>query len=370
MWIHERADWPTFTWEDSKLVTKLATVRYKQGILLGKMTSLGFDFQQSINLDTLTEDIIKSSAIEGERFNLEDVRSSVARRLGLEKGGLLPIKPKVEGMVDIMLDATSHPKAPLSKERLCRWHLTLFSQGTNPVHRITVGTWRDDALGPMQVVSGPMGHEKVHYEAPSAIKLEDAIDAFLAWFNAPQTIDPILKAGIAHFWFVTIHPFDDGNGRIARIIGDMALMHADGLSQRFYSLSSQIERERKHYYRTLERQQRGDLDITHWLSWFLDCLDRAIQNAETTVDQALFRSQFWTRINQHPLNDRQRKVLSRMLEGDFKGFMNTSRYAKMTKCSTDTAYRDILDLKTRSFLIQNPGAGRSTSYRLNDVGTL
>ncbi len=366
MWIHKHQNWPNFIWDVKALAYKLVDVRHRQGRLLGRMERLGFELKHEAILNTLVNDVVKSSAIEGENISSKEVRSSIARRLGIDIAGLVPASRDVEGVVEMMLDATQAFSKPLTKSRLLDWHAALFPTGRSGMHRITVGNWRTMDAGPMQFVSGPMGKEKVHFEAPSADRLEKETEVFLAWFDTSDDIDPVIKAGIAHLWFVTIHPFEDGNGRITRAIGDMALARADGSKDRFYSLSSQIESERKHYYDQLEKQQRATPDITGWLSWFLDCFGRAIVNAETTLGSVLFKAQLWDAINQKPVNDRQRLIINRMLEDGFKGFMNTSKYAKMTKCSNDSALRDIRKLKERGIFIQNPGAGRSTSYRLPD----
>ncbi|NKC13124.1 MAG: DUF4172 domain-containing protein [Gammaproteobacteria bacterium] len=366
MWIHQHQNWPNLTWAAEDLASKLADIRHRQGRLLGRMEGLGFELKREASLSTLTNDVVKSSAIEGENLNLEEVRSSIARRLGIDVAGLIPSSRDVEGIVEMMLDATQQFSKPLTKDRLFDWHAALFPTGRSGMQRITVGGWRTIDAGPMQVVSGPIGKEKVHFEAPSADRLENEIQAFLEWFGNGHDIDPVIKAGIAHLWFVTIHPFEDGNGRIARTIGDMALARADGTQDRFYSLSSQIKAERKDYYDQLEKQQRSTPDITDWLTWFLDCLGRAISNAETTLGNVLFKAQLWDTINQKPVNERQRLIINRLLEEDFEGYMNTSKYAKLAKCSNDTALRDIQELKDRGIFIQNPGGGRSTSYRLPD----
>ena len=332
------------------------------------MESLGFELQREASLSTLTRDVVKTSAIEGENLNPEEVRSSIARRLGIDIAGLIPASRDVEGIVEILLDATQQFAKPLTRDRLFDWHAALFPTGRSGMHRITVGKWRTPGAEPMRVVSGPVGKEKVHFEAPDADRLEEEMQSFLEWFDDGHEIDPVLKAGIAHLWFVTIHPFEDGNGRIARAIGDMVLACADATQGRFYSLSSQIEAERKDYYDQLEKQQRSTLDITAWLTWFLDCLGRAISSSETTLGNVLFKAQLWDTINQKPVNERQRLIINRMLEDDFKGHMNTSKYAKLAKCSNDTALRDIQDLKERGIFIQNPGGGRSTSYRLPNRG--
>lgn len=366
MWVHEHQNWPNFTWDMESLASKLADIRHRQGRLLGRMEGLDFELKCEASLSTLTNDVVKSSAIEGENLNPEEVRSSIARRLGIDIAGLIPASRDVEGIVEMMLDATQQFFKPLTKDRLFDWHAALFPTGRSGMHKITVGGWRIVDAGRMQVVSGPIGKEKVHFEAPDADRLEKEMQAFLKWFGNGDDIDPVIKAGIAHLWFVTIHPFEDGNGRIARAIGDMALARADGTQDRFYSLSSQIEAERKQYYAQLEKQQCATPDITDWLSWFLDCLGRAISNAETTLGNVLFKAQLWDTINQKPVNDRQRLIINRMLEDDFEDFMNTSKYAKLAKCSNDTALRDIQELKERGIFIKNPGGGRSTSYRLPD----
>lgn len=366
MWIYEHQNWPSFTWDAETLVSKLADIRHRQGRLLGRMEGLGFELKREASLSTLTNDVVKSSAIEGENLNPEEVRSSVARRLGINIAGLIHASRDVEGIVDMMLDATQKFTTLLTKDRLFDWHAALFPTGHSGIHKITVGGWRTIDADPMQVISGPIGKEKVHFEAPSAEHIEKEIEAFLAWLAGKDDTDPVIRAGIAHLWFVTIHPFEDGNGRIARAISDMMLARADGTPERFYSLSSQIEAERKQYYNQLEAQQHATSDITEWLSWFLDCLGRAISNAETTLSNVLFKAQLWDMINQKPVNGRQRLIINRMLEDGFEGFINTSKYAKLAKCSNDTALRDIQELKERGIFIQNPGRGRSTSYRLPD----
>lgn len=366
MWIHEQPKWPNFTWDAEKLTSKLADIRHSQGLLLGRMEGLGFELKREANLNILTKDVVNTSAIEGENLNSEEVRSSIARRLGINIAGLVPSSRNVEGIVEIMLDATCQFNKPLTKERLWDWHAALFPTGRSGLHRITIGQWRTLDAGPMQVVSGPIGREKVHFEAPSADRLAHEMDLFLAWFESDIDIDPVLKAGIAHLWFVTIHPFEDGNGRIARAIADMALARADRMPDRFYSLSTQIASERKDYYNELEKQQHSSPEITHWLKWFLDCLGRSISGAEHTLAHVIFKAKLWNKINMESINKRQRLIINRMLENDFKGHMNTSKYAKLAKCSADTALRDIQDLKFRGIFVQNPGGGRSTSYRLPD----
>jgi Fic family protein len=361
--VHEQPDWPDFASDSGTIASALAGVRHKQGRLLGKMEALGFEVRTEASLAVLTTDVVTSSAIEGESLNPDEVRSSIARRLGLETAGLPRAGRDVEGIVEMMLDATGNFEAKLTKERLFAWHASLFPTGRRGMSRIAVGAWRPKAAGPMQVVSGPLGGERVHFEAPEAERLDSEMDKFLEWFNTPVETDPVLKAGIAHFWFVTIHPFEDGNGRIARAIADMSLARADGTKDRFYSMSSQIAAERKDYYRNLELAQRGDGDITVWLLWFLECLGRAVDGAEAVLAVVLKKATTWQRINRQGVNERQRIVINRLLNG-FEGFLTTSKYARLAKCSSDTALRDIQELLQRRILVQNPGRGRSTSYRL------
>lgn len=363
--IHQQPAWPRFSWDSDVLVAAVAAVRHRQGKLLGKMEALGFELRAEASLTALTSEVVKSSAIEGETLNPEEVRSSIARRLGLDVAGLPRAGRDVEGVVEMMLDATQNFEAPLTSERLFGWHAALFPTGRSGMRRITVGAWRPKQAGPMQVVSGPIGRERVHFEAPSTERLESEMARFIEWFDTPPSVDPVLKAGIAHFWFVTIHPFEDGNGRIARAIADMALARADGIEERFYSMSSQLEAERKDYYLELEAAQRSGTDITRWLAWFLGCLDRAISGADQTLAPVLHKAKLWQRINRRPVNDRQRLVINRLLDG-FDGFLTTSKYAKLAKCSPDTALRDIRELLKRGILVKNPGRGRSTSYQLAD----
>ncbi len=365
-YIHERPGWPDFKWDSEALAGPLAAVRHKQGRHLGKMEALGFDFRAEASLTALTDEVVKTSAIEGESLNPVEVRSSIARKLGLDIAGLPKPGREVEGIVEMMLDATRNYDTPLTAERLFDWHAALFPTGRSGMGRITVGAWRTGEAGPMQVVSGPIGKERVHFEAPSAERLEREMESFLRWFNMRMPLDPVLKAGIAHFWFVTLHPFEDGNGRIARAIAEMALSQADGTKERFYSMSSRIEAERKEYYLQLESAQRGSLDITAWLAWFLACLDRTIEGADTALSSVLYKARLWQRINPTPVNERQRKVINRMLD-NFKGHLTTSKYAKLAGCSNDTALRDIHALLERGIIVKNPGGGRSTSYRLAEV---
>ena len=329
------------------------------------MGTLGFELRAEASLVVLTSDVVKSSAIEGEVLPSAEVRSSIARRLGMDIGGLAQPGREVEGVVEMMLDATQRYDEPLTSERLFGWHAALFPTGRKGTRRLTVGAWRTRAAGAMQVVSGPIGRERVHFEAPSADRLEQEMSQFIDWFNVPTSLDPVLKAALAHFWFVTIHPFEDGNGRIARAIADLSLARADGTRERCYSMSSQIESERREYYRQLERAQRGAVDVTDWLVWFLGCLDRSVRGAADVLSSVLFKAELWRRINRDPVNDRQRLIINKLLDG-FQGFLTTSKYATLAKCSPDTALRDIRELLAWGVLATNAGGGRSTSYRLAD----
>lgn len=362
-YIHDLETWPAFAWRVEAIADRLAAVRHRQGRLLGRMQGMGFDLRAEAVLETLTEDVLKSSEIEGEILDKDQVRSSIARRLGMDVGALTPADRNVEGVVEMMLDATQRYQEPLTRERLFDWHAALFPTGRSGMTRIVVGAWRNEASGPMQVVSGPIGRERVHYEAPAFDRLHTEMNAFLDWFNAAPTTDPVLKAAVAHLWFVTIHPFDDGNGRIARAIADMALARSEGSSQRFYSMSAQIRLERIDYYAILERTQKGDLDITAWLDWFLACLDRAFDGAETTLGAVMHKARFWEALAGQTLSERQAKVVNRLLDG-FEGKLTTSKWAALTKTSTDTALRDITDLVERGVLAKDEGGGRSTSYSL------
>ena len=362
-YIPDLNDWPQFRWKQELLTERLAEVRHRQGRLIGRMESLGFQFRAEAVLQTLTEDVLKSSEIEGEMLDREQVRSSIARRLGMDIGGLTAADRQVEGVVEMMLDATQHYAEPLTEERLFSWHAALFPTARSGMMKITVGAWRDDKSGPMQVVSGAIGKERVHYEAPEAMRLKTEMDKFLEWFNKDDSMDLVLKAGIAHLWFVTIHPFDDGNGRIARAIADMALARSEKSAQRFYSMSAQIRQERKAYYEILEATQKADLEITRWLEWFLDCLNRAFDRAETTLATVLRKARFWEQHAGTSFNDRQRNLINQMLNG-FEGKLTSSKWAKLTKCSHDTALRDIEDLVRKGVLVKDAAGGRSTSYSL------
>lgn len=363
MYIHQRPLWPHFSWDIQVITDLLASVRHKQGKLVGRMESLGFPLQEEAVLQTLTLEVLKSNEIEGEILNAEQVRSSIARRLGIDIGALSPTDRHIEGVVEMLLDATQHYDKPLTEDRLFGWHAALFPTGYSGVYKITVGNWRDNENGPMQVVSGPLGRERVHFEAPSSERLPQEMAQFMDWFNNQNNIDPVLKAALAHLWFVTIHPFDDGNGRIARSIADMQLARADGSPQRFYSMSAQIRLERKGYYHILEKTQRGDLDITEWLYWFLTCLDRALSSTEEILTSVLTKARYWKLFSDKQLNDRQKLMLNKLLDG-FEGKLNTSKWAKIAKTSTDTALRDIQNLVEQDILVKEDSGGRSTSYRL------
>ena len=363
IYIHEIPDWQNFRWDAKALAGPLAAVRHRQGRLIGRMEGLGFQLRAEAVLQSLTEEVLKSSEIEGERLDRDQVRSSIARRLGMDIGALTPADRNVEGVVEMMLDATQNYQAPLTEERLFGWHAALFPTGRSGMTKIVAGAWRTSDTGPMQVVSGPIGRERIHFEAPGADRLNAEMQAFLNWFNAANDVDPVLFAAVAHLWFVTIHPFEDGNGRIARAIADMALARSEGSPRRFYSMSSQIRVERKSYYETLERTQKGDLDITAWIAWFLQCLDRAFESAETIFGSVLRKARFWDVHATEPLNERQRLVVNRLLNG-FEGKLTSSKYAILAKCSQDTAARDIDDLCAKSVLVRDPAGGRSTSFSL------
>jgi Fic family protein len=368
-YIHERKDWPRFHWDREGLADRQAAIRHEQGRLLGRMEALGFQLRQEAVLRTLTEDVVKTSEIEGEHLNAEQVRSSIARHLGMDIGALRPVDRDVEGVVEMMLDATRHYQEPLTEERLFSWHASLFPTGRSGMKRIRVGSWRDAASGPMQVVSGAIGHARVHYEAPVAGRLKAEMRGFLKWFNGKNEADWVVKAGIAHLWFVTIHPFEDGNGRIARAIADLCLARSEQSPQRFYSMSAQIRQERKTYYEVLESTQKSTMDITRWMEWFFSCLGRAIAGAQSTLASVLYKARFWEFIGDFSLNDRQRLLVNRLLDG-FEGKLTTSKWAKLTHCSQDTAHRDIMTLVDRGILVRGEQGGRSTSYQLTRLADL
>lgn len=365
-YIWQASDWPSWRCDLAALAQSMADVSRAQGLLMGRLADVGMALRNQASLSALTEDVIKTSEIEGEQLNVESVRSSIARRLGVDIGALAPVDRHVEGVVDMVLDATANCSAPVTRDRLFEWHAALFPTGYSGLVQIKVGGWRDDATGPMQVVSGPLGRQRVHFEAPPADRLQSETDRFIDWVNSASNEPPLIKAGLAHLWFVTLHPFDDGNGRIARAVGDLFLARADGSPQRFCSLSAQIQRERKAYYDILERTQKQSLDVTEWLAWFLETLHRAVDQAQHTLDAVLAKTRFWQRWaapGSAPLNERQVKLVNRLLDG-FEGKLTTSKWAAIAKCSPDTALRDITDLLARGVLRKSDAGGRSTCYEL------
>jgi Fic family protein len=366
VYIYQLKNWPRFQWSNEALTDILGQVRFRQGKLLGSMEGLGFPLQEEATLETITLDVLKSSEIEGEILNHDQVRSSIARRLGIEVAGLIPADRNVEGIVEMMLDATQNYDRPFSTERLFGWQASMFPTGYSGMYKILVGTWRNNAKDdPMQVVSGGMGREKVYFQAPDAETLHVEMDQFLNWFNQDSSIDPIIKAAIAHLWFVTIHPFDDGNGRIARAITDMQLARADETRRRFYSMSAQIRTERTAYYDILERTQKGSLDITDWIEWFISCLSRALDATKHTLAAVIKKARFWEHPATKDLNDRQRLMLNKLLDG-FDGKFTSTKWGKIAKCSHDTAIRDIQNLIDRNVLIKDGAGGRSSGYLLNE----
>ena len=371
-YIHQLDIWPKLTWDHERITSLLGPVRNRQGRLIGRMEALGFPSRSEALLQTLTLDVLKSSEIEGEILDPKQVRSSIARRLGMNIGGLVPSDRHVDGVVEMMMDATQNFDKPLTKDRLFGWHASLFPTGRSGMHKITVGAWRDDSYGPMRVVSGAAGRERVHFEAPEADRLNGEMKNFLSWFNGSMDMDPVLKAGIAHLWFVTLHPFEDGNGRIARAIADMQLARADGSRERFYSMSVSIRQERNAYYDVLEKTQKNThvtktgIDITAWLEWFLACLDRALDTTETTLAGVFKKARFWETHPAGSINERQRTMINKLFDG-FEGKLTSSKWAKVARCSQDTALRDILDLVEKGILIKDAAGGRSTSYLLKDL---
>ena len=363
LYIWQSPDWPNWHYDLAALTAPLADVTRAQGLLLGRLADVGFALRDQASLLALTEDVLKTSEIEGEKLNPASVRSSIARRLGVDIGALAPADRHVEGVVEMVLDATLRCEDALTEQRLCGWHAALFPTGYSGLSRIRVAGFRDDANGPMQVVSGPLGRQRVHFEAPPAARLDADMARLIAWVNQSHDDHPVLKAGLAHLWFVTVHPFDDGNGRIARALGDLLLARADQSPQRFYSLSAQIQRERREYYEILERTQKGSLDVTAWLAWFLDNLWRAVDDAHQALDTVLARTRFWQRVAGTPLNERQVKLLNRLLDG-FDGKLTSSKWAAIAKCSADTALRDINELIALGVLRRAQGGGRSTAYEL------
>jgi len=363
IYIHQLESWPNFIWDSEDIVNLLSEARNLQGRLQGKMESLGFELRNEAILDTLTLDVIKTSEIEGELLNHDQVRSSIARKLGMEIAGSVESDRNVDGVVEMMLDATQNCFEPITKSRLFDWHASLFPTGRSGMHKIIVGNWRKDTTGPMQVVSGPMGKEKVHFEAPNSDLLDKEMNSFIQWFNQKDKIDLVLKASMAHLWFVTIHPFDDGNGRITRALTDMLLAQADKSNQRFYSMSAQIRIERKQYYEILEKTQKGDLNITNWIKWFLQCLINALNSTEEILVKVLFKGNFWQIHSKTIINERQKKLINKLLDG-FDGKLTSSKWAKIAKCSKDTAIRDINDLIKKEILQKEEVGGRSTNYKI------
>jgi Fic family protein len=361
-YIYEYENWPEFIWNDKGIGVILGKVRHLQGKIFGQMGALGFSIKEETLLSTLTLDVLKSSEIEGEYLNQEQVRSSIARRLGLEHAGIVHVDRSVEGVVEMMLDATQRYDEPLDQERIFGWHAALFPTGWSGISRIGTGSYRN---GVMQIVSGPMGKEKIHFEAPPATVVKREMDVFLNWINKKTDLDGVLKAAIAHFWFIIIHPFDDGNGRIARAISDMLLARSEESTQRFYSLSNQILIEKKKYYDILQKVQHSSGDITEWLDWFLNCLYRALENTEETLKKVLKKAEFWDRHKETQLNSRQRVLLNKLFDG-FEGKLKSSKWAKIAKCSADTALRDIKDLIEKGILQQEESGGRSTNYELTE----
>ncbi|MCS3735701.1 Fic family protein [Mucilaginibacter dorajii] len=363
MYIHQLKNWPNFTWDADPILPVLGKVRHRQGLILGQMNSLGFRLKEDTILETLTLDVLKTSEIEGEKLNTDQVRSSIARRLGIDIAGAVPASRDVEGVVEMLLNATQHYKDPLTEDRLYGWHSALFPTGRAGMHKITVGAWRTPDAGPMQVVSGAIGKEKVHFEAPEAARLAAEMQLFIHWFNGNNENDLVIKAAIAHLWFVTIHPFDDGNGRIARALTDLLLARADDTSQRFYSMSAQILNEKTAYYHLLETTQKGGLDITSWINWFLACLDHAMDHTEEVLSRIFTRNSFWEHNRDVDFNSRQHQMITNLLD-DFYGKLTTGKWSKMAKCSVDTALRDIQDLVDKGIMEKETGGGRNTSYTL------
>lgn len=365
-YIYQQHDWPDFRWHQDTIIPLLTQVRYLQGKMIGKMESLGFELRNEAVLENLTLDVIKTSEIEGQKLDSEQVRSSIAKRLGMDVSGLVPFDRHVDGIVEMMLDATQNFNNSLTVKRLFDWHAALFPTGRSGMYKIIVGKFRDDSTGPMQVVSGALGKEKVHYQAPDSKVLKAEVNLFLSWFNKKDTTDLVIKAAIAHFWLITLHPFEDGNGRIARAITDMLLARSDDISQRFYSMSAQIRLQRNEYYNILEKAQKGSLDITDWLKWFLICLKNALAASEQIISDVLYKHRFWTQQATQIFNDRQIQLINKMLDG-FAGKLTSSKWAKIAKCSPDTALRDISDLINKHVLQKDSAGGRSTNYILADI---
>ena len=366
MYIWQAQDWPGWRFDLAVLAAPMAEVSRAQGRLVGRLADVGLTLRDQASLAVLTEDVVKTSEIEGEALNVSSVRASIARRLGVDIGALAPVDRHVEGVVEMVLDATANCHAPVTRDRLFGWHAALFPTGYSGLSKINVGAWRDDANGPMQVVSGPVGRQRLHFEAPPARGLDAETALFLDWIDADSNVPPLIKAGLGHLWLVTLHPFDDGNGRIARAVGDLLLARGEGCPQRFYSLSAQIQRERTAYYEILERTQKGSMDVTNWLLWFFDMLQSAVEEAHLGLDSVLVKARFWRQWAEAPMNERQVKLLNKLLDG-FEGKLTTSKWAAIAKCSTDTALRDITDLVVRGVLRKMDAGGRSTGYELTEI---
>ncbi len=362
-YIYQKDNWPNFKWNSDEFVNLLSEARNLQGRLFGKMESLGFELRDEAILETLTLDVLKSAEIEGELLNPEQVRSSIAQKLGMEFAGAFVSDRNVDGMVEMMIDATQNYFKPLTADRLFDWHAALFPMGRSGIFKITVADWRKDTSGQMQVVSGAAGREKVHFQAPDANLIEMEMTRFLKWFNEENKIDLVIKAAIAHLWFVTIHPFQDGNGRITRTLTDMLLAQSDKSTQRFYSMSAQIRIERKEYYEILEKTQKGELEITEWIKWFLSCLINALKETDNILNRVLFKAHFWSKYSKTIINERQKKVLNKLIDG-FEGNLTSMKWAKIAQCSKDTAIRDINDLINKDVLQKKLAGGRSTNYEL------
>jgi len=363
LYIYQQSGWPNFRWDSKFIILPLSTVRHLQGKLVGKMEALGFTLRNEAVLETLTTEVLKSSEIEGQILDLDQVRSSIARRLGIEVSGLVPSDRNVDGIVEMMLDATQNYNKIMTPDRLFGWHSALFPSGRSGMYKIIAGRWRDDSTGPLQIVSGAMGKEKVHYQAPPAREIRKEMKSFLSWFNKGPEEDLILKSAIVHLWFITIHPFEDGNGRIARALSEMLLTRSDNAPQRFYSMSAQIRSRRKDYYNILEKTQKGTLDINEWLVWYLKCLEDALNSSDVILSKVLYKHKFWTKFASEISNNRQILLINKLLD-NFTGQLTTSKWAKIAKCSQDTALRDIQDLLNKKILQKNPSGGRSTNYKL------
>ena len=361
--IYQKQEWPKFRWDNEYLLPKIGKVRNEQGKILGFMGSIGFELRKEASFEALTIDILNTNEIEGEILNRAEVRSSLARRLGMDLVGLIPSARNVDGVVDMMVDAIENNEQEISEERLYGWHSSLFPSGRSGMYKILTGQYRQDTTGPMQVVSGALGKEKIHFQAPSSEMVKMEMNKFIKWFNNEEHYDPVIKAGIAHLWFLTIHPFEDGNGRIARALTDLLLARADGVIQRYYSMSAQILQERKSYYEMLEKTQKGTLDITMWLDWFIDCLMKSLNASSDILSKVIAKAKFWNKYAMESFNDRQKIMLNKLMD-DFFGKLTSKKWAKITKCSADTALRDIQDLISKGIIRKESAGGRSTNYEM------